>query len=393
MPAVAAHELYDPLYHTMQDDLYEIYRRLRDEHPVYHCALRDAWCLTRYDDVQATARDWETFSNAGGVELDVPGQLYGTGNFLEEDPPRHDLLRKVLRPYFIPKAIAQLESQVTRRVEQLIGRLLERKQLDIAKDFAWALPIWVICRLLGVPESDDEHVHDLVTELETRLPGDDAHAERVGPILSRFHEYTEGLAEHKRRVPGDDLMSRLVAGEAEQAPRRDELLGISVLLFTAGSETTAALIGNTLRLLAEHPEAQQALRERPAELIDATIEESLRMDSPVQYLARRTTKPAMIRDEQIPEGADVILIYGAANRDERHFERAEAFDIHRPTQRHLAFGEGIHFCLGAPLARLEARIAVPAFLRAFATYQIEPRTERFFNHIVRGYLRLPARVG
>lgn len=392
MPAAVVHELYDPLYHTMQEDLYEIYRQLRDEHPVYHCKRREVWCLTRFDDVQAAARDWETFSNANGVELDVPTQFYGTGNFLEEDPPRHDLLRKVVRPFFIPKAIARLEAQVERRVEEMIAQLLGADRIDIAQDFAWALPVWVICRLLGVPEADDEHVHNLVTELETRRPGDDGHAEHVGPILRRFHEYSEDLAERKRRMPGDDLMSHLVAGEAEQAPRRDELLGLMVLLFTAGSETTAALIGNTLSFLAEHPDAQQALRQRPAELIDATIEESLRMDAPVQYLARRTTRPVLLHDEEIPAGTDVILIYGAANRDERHFERAEAFDIHRPAQRHLAFGEGIHFCLGAPLARLEARLAVPAFIQAFPSYRLESRTERFFNHIVRGYQHLPAKV-
>ncbi len=393
MPAVAAHELYDPLFHTPQDDLYEIYRRMRDDHPLYHCARRDVWCLTRFDDVQVAARDWETFSNANGVDLDVPAQFFGAGNFLEEDPPRHDLLRKVVRPFFVPKEIAKLEHQVARRVEQIIEELAGRERIDIAQEFAWALPIWVICRLLGVPEADDDLVHDLVTELETRQPGDDKHIERVLPTLRKIHAYAEELAEQKRQAPGEDLMSRLVAGEAEEAPRREEILGLTVLLFTAGSETTASLIGNTLNLLAEHRDAQDALRRRPDDLIDAAIEESLRMDAPVQYLARRLTKSAHIHDQEIPEGADLILIYGAANRDERHFERAETFDIGRPLQRHLAFGEGIHFCLGAPLARLEARLAIPAFLRAFSAYEIEWPTERFCNHTVRGFLHLPATIG
>ena len=166
-----------------------------------------------------------------------------------------------------------------------------------------------------------------------------------------------------------------------------------VLLFAAGTETTASLVGNTLALLAERNDAQEALRRAPADLIDAVIEESLRMESPVQYLARQTAASVRIHDVEIPEGADVILIYGAANRDERRFEHAETFDIHRPPQRHLAFGEGIHFCLGAPLARLEARIALPEFLRAIPSYEIDTPAERLPRHTVRGFARLPAVIG
>jgi cytochrome P450 len=393
MPAVAAPELYDPLYHTPQDDLYEIYRRMRDDHPVYYSERRDVWCLTRFDDVQAAARNWETFSNANGVDLDVPAQFFGVGNFLEEDPPRHDVLRKVVRPFFVPKEIAKLEAQIAKRVEHLTAQLAGAGRIDIAQDFAWALPIWAICRLIGVPPADDELVHGLVTKMETRRPGDDAPTESMLSALHELRAYAEDLAEQKRRAPGEDLMSHLVAGEAEGAPRREEIPGMTVLLFAAGSETTASLLGNTLSLLAEHGEAQEALRREPAELIDAVIEESLRMDTPVQYLARQTIASAHVHDVEIPEGADLLLIYGAANRDERHFERAEAFDIGRPSQRHLAFGEGIHFCLGAPLARLEARIALPAFLRAIPSYEIVAPVERFSNHTVRGFMHLPAVIG
>jgi cytochrome P450 len=392
MATATPYELYDPLFHTHQDNLYDIYRRMRDDHPVYHCVRRDVWCLTRFNDVQVAARDWEAFSNANGVDLDVPAQFHGEGNFLEEDPPRHDVLRKVVRPFFVPKEIARLERQVAERVEQLIAQLPGSGRIDIAQDFAWALPVWVICRLLGVPTADDELVYDMVIELETRHSGDDAPSERMLGALNRIHAYIEDLAVQKRRTPGKDLMSHLVAGEAKGALRREEIPGMVVLLFTAGSETTASLISNTLSLLAEHCEAQDALRREP-ELIDAAIEESLRMESPVQYLARQTTTSACVHGVEIPGGADVILIWGAANRDERHFERAETFDLRRPAQRHLAFGEGIHFCLGAPLARLEARIALPAFLRAVASHEIDKQAvERFFNHTVRGFLHLPATI-
>jgi len=393
MPAVAIHELYDPLFHTPQDDLYEIYRRMRDDHPVYHSKRRDVWCLTRFDDVQAAARDWESYSNANGVDLDYPPQFYGVGNFLEDDPPRHDLLRKVVRPFFVPKEIARLEEHVERRVIELTRELAGAQSVDIAQEFSWALPVWVICRLLGVPAVDDELVHDLVTDLETHLPGEDAPSERMVATLRNLHAYIEDLAEQKRRKPGDDVMSRLVAGEGDGAPRREEILGIAALLFAAGSVTTASLISNTLRLLDEHREAQEAVRRQPGELIEAAIEESLRVESPVQYLARRTTVATRVHDIEIPADADLILLYGAANRDERHFERADVFDIRRPLQRHLGFGEGIHFCLGAPLARLEARLALPAFLRAVPSYSIETPIERLPSHTVRGYLHLPAVIG
>lgn len=391
MPSVAHVELYDPLYHSPQPDLYEIYRRMRDDHPVYHNAERDVWCLSRFADVQTAARDWQTFSNADGVVLDVPAQFFGPGDFLESDPPRHDVLRRVVRPFFLPKEIARLEHLVASRVGELIEQLAEREQIDIARDFAWRLPIWVICRLLGVPATDDALVYRLVTDLETRYPGDTAPREEARHALRGLISYAEELARYKRRIPGDDLMSRLIAGEAKDTPRRDEIPGMVVLLLTAGSITTASLIGNTLFLLAKHDDAQGMLRAGLTD-IQVVVEESLRIESPVQYLARHTTRPAKLHEVEIPAKADVVLIWGSANRDERHFERPDVFDAKRRKQRNLTFGEGIHFCLGAPLARLEARIAVPAFLNAFTSYEIGTAFERFFNHTVRGFARLPATV-
>ncbi len=392
MSAVGAPELYDPFFHTTQDDLYEIYQQMRDDYPVYYCERRDVWCLTRFDDVQAAARNWETFSNANGIDLDAPAQFYGVGDFIDEDPPRHDVLRKVARPFFVPKEIAKRDAQIAERVEQMIAQLAGAGRIDIAQDLAWPLPIWAICRLIGVPPVDDELVHDLVMKMQTRRLGDDAPTESMLSALDELRSYAEDLAEQKRRAPGEDLMSHLVAGEAEGAPRREEIPGMIGLLFAAGSETAAALLGNMLSLLAEHGEAQEALRREPAKLIDAVIEESLRIETPVQYLARQTTGSTLVHDVEIPKGADVLLVYGAANRDERRFERAETFDIGRASQRHLAFGEGIHFCLGASLARLEARIALLAFLRVISSYEIEAPGQRYSSHTVRGFIHLSAVV-
>lgn len=392
MSSPSIHELYDPLYHSPHGDLYQIYTQLRAEHPVYHCERRDVWCLSRYEDIQAAARDWESFSNANGVDLDRPAQYYGVGDFLDSDPPRHDVLRKVVRPFFIPKEIARLEGDVVRRVQTLVARLAEEEQIDIAQDFARALPVWMICRLLGVPESDDEMILDIVTRIEQQELGE-VLSESAFAAVREMHAYIEDFAEHKRRNLTEDLMSHMVAGEADGAPRREEIPGMAVLLFDAGSMTTNALLGNMLWLLAQHEDVQQALRERPDELIEPVVEETLRVESPIQYLARHTTKTARLHDVEIPADADVIFIYGAANRDERRFEHAERFDIHRSAQRHLGFGEGIHFCLGAPLARLEARIAVPAFLQAIPSYEIEQPTERQISHTMRLFSHLPAKIG
>lgn len=260
-------------------------------------------------------------------------------------------------------------------------------------EFASRLPIWVICRLVGVPSDDDELVRGLILDLMQRTPGEDATPEVATVAVRELSSYSERLAEDKRRAPADDLMSHLVAGEAKNsAPEPDEIAGMALLLFVGGFEATAQLLGNTLLLLSQHPHVQAALRSEPAKLIDAVIEESLRLETPVQYFERRTTTSVQVCEAEIPEGATVMLLYGAANRDERRFENAEAFDVSRARQRHLTFGEGIHFCLGAHLARLEARIAVPAFLRSFAAYEIEAPLERYPSHIMRGYAQLPAIV-
>jgi cytochrome P450 len=393
--SATAGEIYDPLYHTPQDDLYDVYRILRDDHPVYFCERRRVWCISRYADCQAAARAWQVFSNDDGVDLDVPARYFGQGDFLDSDPPRHDELRKAVRPFFIPKAIARLEETVTRRVDDVLATIAEASRVDLAQQVAWALPIWVICRLVGVPTSDDQEVHRMVSELVARTPGEVDLPERSVSALSELQAYATELAKVKAANPGEDLMTHMVqlARSSESPLREEDLQGLTVLLFVAGSETTAALLSNALYVLDQHADVQRRLRAEPSrDFLEAVIEEVLRTESPVQYLARQTTEDTTVENVEIPGGADVILLFGAANRDERRFERAERFEPDRVAQRHLAFGEGIHFCLGAPIARLEARVLLPAFFNAFSSYSIDGDAERLQTHMVRGYESLPATV-
>jgi cytochrome P450 len=387
--AVAGGELYDPLYHTPQDDVYDIYALLRREHPVYYNGKRGVWCLTRHSDVQAAARDWRVFATAPGVDLDAPNHS-GPGDFIDADPPRHDVLRNVVRRYFVPSAIAELSAAVSRRVESIIRDLREREEVDLARDFAWRLPSWVICRLLGLPPADDDHIEELVLNAFAREPGRVDVPEYALSALRELREYLADLAAVKRKQPDDGILSGIVAGEPD-APTPTETVGMAMMFFIAGTETTFALIGNALNLLCEHRDARRSLIEFPNG-IDPAIEEAVRFEAPVQYLARTTKEPATLQGGEIPAGERVILIFAAANRDAARWPEPDAFDIGRQPQRHLGFGEGIHFCIGAPLARLEARLALPAFIEAFPEYEVGAK-RRLHSHIVRGWERLEADLG
>lgn len=389
MTPTGSAELYDPLFHTPQENVYEIYSILRQDHPVYYSTRRAVWCITRYTDVQAAGRDWKTFGTAPGVDIDAPNYM-GPGNFIDTNPPRHDVLRNVVRPFFTPKAIAALEDVVARRVDTIIRNLKERERADLAHDFAWQLPIWVISRLLGVPEEDDENIQRTLLEIFHREPGQVSVPAAAQTAMATLHDYVHELAEHKRKDPDEKILSRIVAGEAADAPSPEETIGMATGLYIAGSETTFALLGNSLNLLADYPETLEVLRRDPRrETIDAFIEEALRFESPVQYLARTARAPSTLHGQDIAEGERLVLIWGAANRDRERWPDGDRFDIYRPQKRHVAFGEGIHFCLGAPLARLEARLALPAFIRAFPKYEIINK-QRLPNHLVRGWEHLEA---
>lgn len=383
---------YSPFAADVQADPYPVYRRLRDERPLFRNAELGFWALSRYDDVVAVSRDWETYSSAFGVDIDATGDQFGNGNFLEEDPPLHDLLRAVVRQEFVPKNLrAALEPFVRETVERLVADLKTRPAVDFARELAWELPIVVVSRLMGLPAQDRDRLRAWEETFALRVP----ELGTLPPFALRAGEalrsYFAGLIEERRTNPQDDLLTSIVTAEVDGRPIGDAARGMVFILFVAAIETTASLVTQSLRLLAEHPEQRDWLRQN-LEATPTAIEEVLRYEAPVQNIKRTTLADAELLGEQIPLGSTVLLLTGAANRDERRFRDPDVFDIAREQKRHLAFGEGIHHCIGAPLARLEGQVVLETILSELPEYELIGTPTRLPNNIVRGYTSLPART-
>jgi cytochrome P450 len=381
---------YDPL--EFYDDPYPLYRRLRDSAPVYHSEKWRLWVLSRYADVQAAARDWHTFTSARGVDLDSDGDFsHGPGDLLSMDPPRHDELRKVLHRSFSANAAKQLETMIASEVEQLLDPLIARGHGDFAREFARSLPFSVICGLWGLPRDDHQLVEGWFERMLVREPGQMSVPEDVWIAREEMRAYLVNAVRERRLRPQDDLLSTIAAAVSDGRMTEDEVVGMTRILLIAGIHTTEVLIANSLLLLAEMPAARRALAEDP-QRIPIAIEELLRYEPPVQWLARATTKAVELHGCVIPAGERVVLQWGAANRDERRFDTPDRIDLSRKPNTHMAFGSGIHFCLGAHLARLEGRIALQAFFTRIPEYRIAGPIERLHTHQERGISRLPLEI-
>ena len=383
---------YSPFSPEIQTDPYPVYRQLRDHAPLYRSSEHGFWALSRYEDIVAVSRDWETYSSAFGVDIDDTGGEFGHGNFLEEDPPLHDVLRAVVRNEFIPKDLRPaLEPFVRQEVERIVADLKTRPAVDFARELAWELPVIVVSRLMGFPEEDRERLRHWEEAFALRIPTLD----RLPPFASRagsaLRSYFGELIAKRQARPDDDLVSKIATAKVDGAPIGDAALGMVFILFVAAIETTASLITQSLRLLAEHPDQRKWLAENIAAAPHA-VEEVLRYEAPVQNIKRTTLSDTALMGEALPEGSTVLLLTGSANRDERRFPDPDVFDISREPKRHLAFGEGIHHCIGAPLARLEGQVVLETVLAEMPNYQLVGTPIRLPNNIVRGYLSLPART-
>jgi len=383
--------LYDPLDFEALRDPYPLYRQLRDDFPVYRNPVRDFYALTRFDDVQAASRDWETFSSTPGVDLDDFVDVLGPGSFIDLDPPRHDELRNVVRRHFAPSAIVRREPEIAALADGLIAELVEHEVVDLAADFTWQLPVAVISMLLGLPAEDRRRLSVLAQDLAYRESGNAVVPERARSAARELRGYFSDLMTARARQPMGDVLSELAAADRDASVSFEESISICYVLFLAGIETTASLLSNALHVLAHHPERAAFLRDNP-QVMPRAVEEFLRYDSPVQQLARSTTRSVTLHDTEIPAGARVVLVHGAANRDERRFPDPDTLDFHREVKRTLAFGEGIHFCLGAPLARPEARIALGRFLERVEAFELCGAVVRTHTHGARGYTRLPCAI-
>jgi cytochrome P450 len=382
---------WDPL--VQLDDPYPVYRRMRDDAPVYHHPGRDVWALTRWDDVQAAAKDWETFSSSvGGTgnDLDDTYQLFlPAGDLPAADPPVHTRLRGALRLAFSPSALkVRFEPAVRAQVRELVDTFVEAGGGDFAYDLARLLPATTMFTWFGFPEPDHPRLLGLFGEMLQRTPGERALPPIAVAARDQLRAYVQEIAAQRRVAPSDDLMTHLVRAEAAGELTRDEITGSSLLLFVAGITTTSGLISNSLLHLGTDPDARQTMLHDPS-TIPGAVEELLRYDAPIQALGRTTTREIERHGTTIPPGAHVALVWASANRDERHWPEPDTLDIGRMAGRHVSFGDGIHHCLGAPLARLEARILFEELLPRVQAWSIVGPIVRLPTPTDRGLERLP----
>ncbi len=391
-----ATEIYwDPFDTEIDTDPYPVWKRMRDEAPVYRNDRYDFWALTRFADVEAAHKDPATFISGRGtvIELMSGDDLSHTGQMIFMDPPDHTSLRSLVSRAFTPRRTGGLEERIRDLCAELLDPHVDAGGFDYHQDFGAHLPSRVISALLGVPDEEREEQRRNIDEIFHIEPG-------VGMINDisflaqvRLHEYLTGLIERRLADPQDDLITALCHAEIEEngVARRltvAEVAGFANLLFSAGTETVGRLLGNAAVVLAEHPGQRQILVDDPS-VIPNAIEELLRYEAPSPVQARWTTRDVTLHDVTIPAESKVTIITGAASRDERKFADPDRFDVRRPIDHHLSFGYGIHFCVGAALARLEGRIALEETLKRFPTWDVDrDNVVRQHTSTVRGYSRV-----
>jgi cytochrome P450 len=363
---------YEPFDAAMHLETYpaELYRWMRNECPLYRNDEHDFWALSRFADIQAVARDWETYSSSGprGIDLDGTGpDTYGEGNFLEIDPPRHDVLRDVVRKAFSAREIGSLEASVSQEARSLVAAIRSSGSGDVGMELCWPLAFNVVMGMLGMPAADRPSVERRLLDALTRTSGTEDIPGAALSAAAELRQYTSDLLRDRALPPG---ILRQVADARSSGLLSDaEAPGLGMVLMFAGIETPAIFAANAVVLLAQHPRQRDLLR-RGESAGEAAIEELIRYESPVQALARTTTAPVELHGIDLPIGSTVLLVYGAANRDERRWGNGDELDLARPHMRNVAFGEGLHFCLGAMLTRLMARVVVEALLDVAPEYEV-----------------------
>ncbi|MFB4297066.1 cytochrome P450 [Actinomadura sp. NTSP31] len=394
-------DVYDPFDPGFQADPYPAYRRLRDDDPVHRHDGPPFWALSRFEDIWAATRDAETFSSAQGLTFypDEIGTLGLAPTIVMLDPPRHTVLRRLVSHGFTPRRIAALEEMLRAFVRENIARM-ERKAADgeipdLHGDFSAPLPTFALAHLLGVPEEDRARFTPWVRALTTlQDDGFDLKALKDDAVaaVGEMFEYFTGVIQARRDDPSDDLISALTVAEADGERLTDwDILGFCFVMVAGGNDTTANLISHGVALL----DTDHAQRERLAadfSLIPNALLEFLRLEASVQALGRTTTRPVTVRGTEIPAGQKVMMLFGAANRDEREFgPTAGALDVTREIPRHLGFSSGVHFCIGSHLAKLQARVALEELLRAHPHVGVDrANARRIASPFTRGWISLPA---
>ena len=378
--------VYDPFDPDFHATSHETYRTLRDEHPLYENPDRNFWAISRFEDVWQATIDHEELGTEG---VEEGASLLPMLNYL--DSPRHDRLRALVSRAFTFRRINEMEPHVRRIADELLDDLSTGDEAELVEAFATPLPGRIIAEMIGVPESRRGAFLEQSRRMLVTHP-DVAIADAIREPSDRIYDEFRLLIDERRRAPQQDLMSALLEAEVEgERLSDDEILGFCFQLIMAGNDTTTALIGNGLVLLDHHPEQKALLVREPDRIADA-VEEMLRFEPSAQALPRRTIKPYSLHGRTIPPDARVLLVWAAANLDEREFPDPERFDVTRRAPRHLALGHGIHFCLGASLARLEARVAFETLLERFPDYALAKQPDWLPSRWARAHPEIHVRL-
>ena len=388
---------YDPYDIDIDADPYPVFRRLREEAPLYYNEPHDFYAISRFADVERAYLDNKTYiSGRGGVlELIRANIEMPSGVLIFEDPPVHTIHRRLMSRVFSPNRVAALEPQIRAFCVHSLDPLVGAEEFDFIADLGAQMPMRVISWLLGIPEGDQESVRDKADANLRTEAGQPMEVHENFVPTDMFADYIDWRADH----PSDDIMTELLQAEFEDEDgvvrrlTREELLTYIGVIAGAGNETTSRLIGWTGKVLADHPDQRQELVEDRS-LIPNAIEELLRFETPAPHAARYVTREVELYGETVPEGSIMMLLPGSANHDDRRFPDGDAFDIHRSEGKSLTFGYGIHLCLGSALARLEGRIALEEVLDRFPTWQVDVgRAKLAPTSTVRGWETLPAFIG
>jgi cytochrome P450 len=396
MTDTSAIELYyDPFDSDIDDNPYPVWKRMREEAPLYYNEKYNFYALSCYEDVARELPNWQTYRSGRGTTADI---LFANievppGILLFEDPPLHDLHRKLLSRVFTPRRMLAVEDLVRGFCVRELDPLIGAGGFDFIADLGAMMPMRTIGYLLGIPEEDQEKIRDRsVANIETpkdRNPAE-VDANVFANTIAMFAKYIEWRASH----PSDDLMTELLRAEIDESDgtrrplSRTEVLSYTAMIAGAGNETTARLIGFMGQLLSDHPDQRRELVANPS-LIPGAIEETLRYEPPSPVQARYVAKDAELYGRAIPQGSFMLLLNASANRDEHQFPDPDRYDIHR-RGAHLSFGQGLHFCLGSALARLEARVAFEEVLKRWPDWEVDyANAERAHTASVRGWARLP----
>jgi cytochrome P450 len=388
-PEPVTEDALDPIPLVVADDPHPVYRELRENHPVHYLEKRDLWVVTRYDDIQQMTKDPETWTSREGV---VPsGYQPDNPSLITIDPPHHTTMRHSVNRAFTPRRIEAMSGRIRELARELADALPAEGEVDIFDRFTDPLPINVMGELLGV----DRDQRPMFKRCGDKIVYASLHdRETIRKAEEELTEYIQAIFAERRKEPKDDLISVLMtASEEGDAVAEQDLLGLCFLLLVAGTETTTSALGNAILLLDRYPDARDRLVADPS-LVPTAAEEALRYDSPVQGLSRVAKRDVTMHGREIPKGARVHMLWAAANRDPRVFDDPDTFDITRTPNHHLAFGFGLHFCLGASLARMELRIGLEEFLARAPRFRVQrDRLVRLPSDTNRGFGTIPIEIG